>query len=207
MFKYRNLFLSVGLVSVLSVGCKEETKNIQKEKPVKTEKKLALKEEETPNKIVHYEFEEGNEQEFLLPLYGVNYVKGEFILTNVVEDFVKIKKGTPISEVAKKIAAHVSKKMKGLKLSAEVEELEGGVKCLNIKLIEPDDFDQFMDHSWAQSFSASGVAKQTLAIIVPNFLQKDYKGPWIDVIRFEDEGDGITKHEYKRYERKYERLN
>ncbi|PWJ43719.1 hypothetical protein [Sediminitomix flava] len=156
--------------------------------------------------IVSYEFVDKGNSEYILPLYGLNYVQGDFIITSVVDDFLRVKKGTPLIEIAKEIAEHVSKKMKGLKLGVEIEVLENGAKCLNIELIEPDNFDDFFKHSWAQSFTASGVAMETLNIIVPNFLQKNYRGPWIDLIRFEDEGDGITKHEYVRYQKQHDIL-
>lgn len=163
--------------------------------------------QEPQKEIIKYEFKADDEAKYILPLYGLNYVKDDFIITSVIEDYTIIKKETPLLEVAQIIAKHVSKKMKGLKLGVEIVELKGGAKCLNLELIEHDTYDDFMKQSWAQSFAASSAAIETLNIIVPNFLQKDYKGPWIDVIRFEDEGDGTTKHEYLRYERIFDTLD
>lgn len=208
-------FLLLSLSAFFLISCNEQQANITTETSNSQEQKdttdistinnhtfvTESKVGEEKDVIVRYEFEESKNDHFLLPLYENNSTKGDFRMTNVVDEFVKIEKGTPMIKVAKIIAAHVSKKMGGLRLGVDIEDIGDGVLCLNLELIEPKTADEFFEHSWAQSFSASGGANQVLCIIVSNFLQKNYKGPWIDLIRFEDEGDSITKHEYVRYKK------
>lgn len=218
MLRLKQLSLILSLTLIFFTGCTPSTGTksevLQSETNEKDQETLSEKDsiseessslqsrdpnQKSSNEILRYEFNEGNENEYLLPLYGLSYVKKEVLMTVVVEDYTKIKKGASILETAKIIAEHVSEKMGGLKIAVEIEELEGGVKCLNIELIEHDNKEDFFEQNWSQSFAASGVATETLNIIIPNFLQKNYKGPWIDLIRFEENGDGITKHEYVRF--------
>ena len=147
-----------------------------------------------------FRFQETNDKQYLLPLYGIQALDDEYILTSVIDTFSIINKDLPQIETAQIIANHVSKIMGGLKIDVKIETLENDILCLNLIFIDPETEEEYYENNWSQAFATSGMSHATLLKLLPNFLQKNYQGPWIDLIRFSDSGDGIKQHEYWRYE-------
>ncbi len=150
--------------------------------------------------IKQFRFQQSGDEKYILPLYTNHYLENEYLFTHVIDRYEIIDKDKPLIEIATLIAEHVSEQVGGLEIEVEIDDIGEGVLCLDLTLIDPDTEEAYYKNNWSQAFAASGETTATLRKILPNFLQKDYKGPWIDLLRFEDTGDGIHQHEYYRYE-------
>lgn len=132
-----------------------------------------------------------NSREYL-PIYTYKEVtkndKAKMIA--VIDTVLLLEKSYSIQEKVELVAKTVSKRFfRGLRINLELVKDDKEGDCLNINLIENEDGSPYTHPSWHQYFQGSTGGAQTEQTLISNFLQKHYKGNWVDRIVFFYEGE------------------
>jgi hypothetical protein len=144
-----------------------------------------------------------------LPLYSLKELEknGRVMYVTITDTIILVQQESSIREKAEILAQFVSGRyFNNLKISIlSIDTIEGET-CLNIDLIENKKFDPSKTPSWYQYFQGTTGGSRTSNILISNFLQSQYKGEWIDEIRFYYQGgeieewDHIWLGKHKRYD-------
>lgn len=173
------LTLLIVLTFLMSNCGNDKPKNasIKEEKTIKStdNSTLLIKEESTEELPIYYNVE-------------VELQNCEF---KIVQDtMLLITKEMDVQRKAELIAETLSKKyFDGLRINVLVVDGGDEGQCLNVNLIENDDFSEKLTPSWNQNYSASCSSNWTQAILDANFNQKEYEGEWVDMVQYYYEGE------------------
>lgn len=136
-----------------------------------------------------------NIQNFKLSLYSVDANTEKLTKTS----FIEFKGNTSIEDCLKEIAKTTSNKsFNNLPITFEKIETINGKKVATINLNETQEnkdksFENIKGSNWLYGyFQGSTGGNITSTILTENFLQKEYKGNWIDGVKFNYNGKPIS---------------
>lgn len=134
-----------------------------------------------------------------LPIYSYEEIKKNDKLkyVTIIDTIILVKHDYSIIEKAELLAQFISSRyFDNLKINILSIDTIGKESCLNIYLIENKKFDPTKIPSWYQYFQGTTGGSWTSNILISNFLQEQYKGDWIDEIRFYYQGEEIGEWDH-----------
>jgi len=134
-----------------------------------------------------------------MPIYNYEEIKknGMVEYVEIIDTILLVKHDYPIRKKAELLAQFISGRyFAGLSVDILSIDTIGEESCLNINLIENKNFDPAKIPSWHQYFQGTTGGSWTSNVLISNFLQKQYKGDWIDRIRFYYQGEEIGEWDH-----------
>lgn len=113
----------------------------------------------------------------------------------VIDRYINIPENIPLDKKFHMLADSISKiYFRGLKIQiGQIDSTIDAGRIIHINLPEPDNYhgpgSLPVFHAWRDFFQGSSQGLATQTILIENFLQRAYKGEWIDAVIFYYQGE------------------